>query len=61
MEGNKEQLMEFFKQSGASELQAETMTRQMLKRAGQLSEERGISEVEAMQYLLELFVEAQQG
>lgn len=53
--------MEFFKQSGASELQAETMTRQMLKRAGQLSEERGISEVEAMQYLLELFVEAQQG
>lgn len=61
MEDNKEQLMEFFKQSGASDLQAETMTRQMIKRAGQLSEERGISEVDAMQYLLELFVEAQQG
>lgn len=61
METTKEQLVEFFKQSGASEFQAETMTRQMIKRAGQLSKERRISEVEAMQYLLKLFVEAQQG
>jgi len=59
MDKSEEQLMEFFKQSGADESQSKTMAKQMVKRAGQLSKERGWTEVEAMQHLLKLFVEAQ--
>jgi hypothetical protein len=54
------QLVEFFMRSGANEAQSEVMATQMIKRAAQLSEERGWSDVEAMQHLLKLFVEAQQ-
>ena len=60
MENTEEQLIEFFKSSGASDAQSEVMARQMMKRASQLSEERGWTDVEAMQHLLKLFVEAQQ-
>ena len=60
MDKTEEQLVEFFKSSGANETQSKVMAKQMIKRAGQLSVERGWSDVEAMQYLLKLFVEAQQ-
>ena len=48
-------------QCGASETQAPVLAKQLLKRAGQLAEERDISEVEAMDYLLRLMVSAQDG
>lgn len=54
-------LVEFFKQSGADESQSLTMARQMIKRSSQLSKERGWSKMEAMQYLLKLFIEAREG
>ena len=60
MDDTEKQLIEFFKSSGATEAQSEILARQMIKRASQLSEERGWTEVEAMQHLLKLFVEAQQ-
>jgi hypothetical protein len=59
VENTEEQLFDFFKKSGATDLQAKTMTRQMIKRAGQLSKEREVSEVEAMQQLLKLFLDSQ--
>ncbi|MDG2167632.1 MAG: hypothetical protein P8L44_06865, partial [Opitutales bacterium] len=55
------QLVDFFLSSGASDEQSKVMAKQMIKRAAQLSDERGWSDVEAMQHLLKLFVEAQQG
>jgi len=61
MDKTEEQLIDFFKSSGANEAQSKVMAKQMIKRASQLSEERGWSDVEAMQHLLKLFVEAQQG
>lgn len=61
MDKTEKQLIEFFKSAGATEAQSEVMAKQMIKRAAQLSEERGWSDVEAMQYLLKLFVEAQEG
>ena len=61
MEKTEEQLVEFFKQSGANKTQSATLAKQMIKRAGQLSKEREWSEIEAMQYLLKLFVEARAG
>lgn len=60
MSSTEEQLVEFFLSSGATEEQSKVMAKQMVKRASQLSEERGWSDVEAMQHLLKLFVEAQQ-
>jgi len=48
-------------QCGASEEQAPVLAKQLLKRASQLAEERGISEVEAMDYLLRLMISAQDG
>jgi hypothetical protein len=61
MNKEEEQLVEFFKQSGADEAQSRTMAKQMIKRVGQLSRERGWTEVEALRHLLKLFVEAQSG
>lgn len=61
MEKTESELIEFFKKSGADDVQSATMAKQMIKRTRQLSEERGWSEFEAMQHLLKLFVEAQQG
>ena len=60
MDDTEKQLIEFFKSSGATEAQSEILMRQMIKRASQLSKERGWTEVESMQHLLKLFVEAQQ-
>jgi hypothetical protein len=60
MDDTENQLIDFFKSSGATEAQSEIMARQMIKRASQLSEERGWTDVESMQHLLKLFVEAQQ-
>ncbi len=46
---------------GASATQAETMATQLLKRAGQLAVERGISRVEALKGLLEVVVKGRAG
>lgn len=48
-------------QCGASQEQATVLARQLLKRAAQLARERGISEVEAMDYLLRLMISARDG
>ena len=61
MDNTELQLVDFFLSSGASDEQSKVMAKQMIKRAAQLSDERGWSDVEAMQHLLKLFVEAQQG
>ncbi|MFO8026827.1 MAG: hypothetical protein R6U56_04110 [Opitutales bacterium] len=46
---------------GADSSQAEVMASQLLKRARQISQERGVSEVEALENLLKQVVEARQG
>lgn len=46
---------------GADARQARAMARQTLKRARQLAAERGISEVEALDYLLRLIVAGRSG
>ncbi|MFP4155989.1 MAG: hypothetical protein ACLFU4_00045 [Opitutales bacterium] len=51
---------ELFISLGASAEQAETMARQLLKRAGQLAQEQKISELEATETLLKKVVEARQ-
>lgn len=46
---------------GAPEEQAKVMSAQLLKRADQIAEERGISKLEATESLLKQVVEARQG
>ena len=46
---------------GASEEQAQIMSAQLLKRADQIAEARGISKVEATESLLKKVLEARQG
>ncbi len=46
---------------GAPEKQAEVMASQLIKRAEQIAQERGISKVEATERLLKQVVEARQG
>ena len=46
---------------GAPENQARVMAAQLLKRAGQIAKERGISKVEASETLLKQVIEARQG
>jgi hypothetical protein len=46
---------------GAPEGQAETMASQLLKRAGQLAEERGSGREDELRYLLELIVAGREG
>ncbi len=46
---------------GADEAQAKVMAAQLLKRAEQIAEERGISKVEATETLLKQVIEARQG
>lgn len=41
--------------------QAETMARQLMKRADQLAAERGLTREAAMQHLLEIVVQGRQG
>jgi hypothetical protein len=46
---------------GATPAQAATMARQLLKRADQISAERGIPREQAMTQLLEILVQGRQG
>lgn len=46
---------------GAEPSQAKVMASQLMKRAGQVAQEQGISEVEALQNLLKQVIEARQG
>jgi hypothetical protein len=61
MDNADEQLIEFFKKSGANEKQSQTMANQLVKRAGQLSRQKGWTELEALEYLLKRIAEAQKG
>jgi len=61
MDNADEQLIEFFKKSGANEKQSQTMANQLVKRAGQLSRQKGWTELEALEYLLKRIGEAQKG
>ncbi|MDQ8206165.1 hypothetical protein QEH52_01495 [Coraliomargarita sp. SDUM461003] len=54
------ELTQIFINLGAAEDSAEVMARQLLKRAGQIAEERGISKVEATETLLKQVFEARQ-
>lgn len=56
-----EQLVELCRRLGASGEQAETMARQLAKRADQLAAERAITRTEAMRYLLEVVVKGRAG
>lgn len=58
MDPDEERLIRFFKESGATGEQARVMTGQMIRRAAQLAKERGWTELEAMEHLLKLFLEA---
>lgn len=55
------QLAALLGQLGATPEQARVMAAQMLKRAGQLAAERGVSEAEALRGLLELVVAGRSG
>jgi len=55
------QLVELCRKLGASGPQAETMARQLAKRADQLATERGITRTEAMRHLLEVVVKGRAG
>ena len=61
MDNADEQLIGFFKKSGANEKQSQTMANQLVKRAGQLSRQKGWTELEALEYLLKRIAEAQKG
>lgn len=54
-------LVELCRRLGAPAPQAETMARQLLKRADQLALDRGISREAAMDYLLRLVVKGRNG
>ena len=60
IEAHVPRVTELFIGLGASGEYAETMARQLLKRAGQIAEEQGISEIEAMETLLKKVIEARQ-
>ena len=55
------QLQEICRRLGASSAQAETMARQLLKRAEQLAVERKISPAQAMEHLLSVMVHGRKG
>lgn len=56
-----EKVARIFVNLGADASQAEVMAAQLLKRAGQISDERGISKVEATETLLKQVIQARQG
>ena len=56
-----EQLTRLCSQLGAQPHQAAAMAGQLIKRADQLSAERGISRVEAMAHLLDVLVKGSRG
>jgi hypothetical protein len=55
------QLTQLCRGLGATEVQAESMARQLMKRADQLAVERSQSREAAMAYLLSLLVQGSQG
>jgi len=55
------QLTELCRRLGAEGPQADTMARQLIKRADQIARERGQDRAEAMAYLLKLVIEGRQG
>ncbi|HET7537911.1 MAG TPA: hypothetical protein VFJ90_15735 [Candidatus Didemnitutus sp.] len=56
-----ENLKQLCERLGAQPAQAETMARQLLKRADQLAIERGIAREQAMAHLLQVLVHGRQG
>ncbi|HKB90092.1 MAG TPA: hypothetical protein VKC60_06200 [Opitutaceae bacterium] len=54
-------LIEACRRLGAPETQADVMARQLLKRADQLSSERGISREASLEYLLKLVISGRNG
>lgn len=56
-----EMLRKLFAQLGAGPDQSLIMARQVIKRAAQVSEDRGVSRVEAMRYLIELVTKGRVG
>jgi len=56
-----EQLVQLCEKMGAPRSQAETMARQLAKRADQLVATRGISRIEAMGHLLKVLVKGRNG
>lgn len=56
-----DQLNQLCLQLGATPQQANSMSRQLMKRAEQLASERGITEVEAMEHLLKVLIKGRQG
>jgi hypothetical protein len=59
--GEIEQLTVWCRKLGASDAQAATMAAQLLKRAAQLSRERGITQAEALAGLLEIVAKGRKG
>jgi hypothetical protein len=60
-EEDEEALVRAFEHLGAASKQAEVMAKQLLKRAVQVSEERGISREEALEELLQKIISARSG
>lgn len=56
-----EQVKRLCRSLGADEKQAETMAKQLLKRAEQIAQERNCDQVEAMRYLLEISLRGARG
>ncbi len=56
-----EKLASLCKNMGADSAQAYIMARQLSKRADQISDERNISRMDAMDYLLQLMISGRQG
>ena len=56
-----EQLRALCERLGASPAQAATMAAQLLKRAGQLAQERGLTREAALAHLLDLVVKGRRG
>lgn len=56
-----EQVKKLCRSMGATPSQAETMARQLIKRAEQIAQERNVDRVEAMRYLLDLTLRGARG
>lgn len=56
-----EKLIQLCIKLGATPQQAQRMSQQMLKRSEQISLERGISQVEALDHLLRILIQGREG
>jgi hypothetical protein len=56
-----ESISRILRNLGAEDEAARVMARQLLKRAGQLAEERSVSRVEALNYLLQVTIAGKEG